>query len=351
MKPKAKNFRFCGYSFDTKNSKITFDYRIEFSNRDSLEFTETVILPKVPKNLNQESIHKILESLQLILGISYFKLYCPPKITISFPLSRDQANFWNIVYKKGLGEFLYRNKLNPKHLAKFPYSKIEVVHMRIKVRNRALLGIGGGKDSVVAAGLLENFDITSFLVETQRRDLISERIIEEIGKPSLKIQRILDPKIFETYEGAYNGHVPISAIFAFLGILTAVIYKYKYVIVANEHSSNFGNLQYRGEIINHQWSKTIEFEALVQEYTRKFITPDITYFSLLRQFYEIRIAQMFAEQRKYFPLFTSCNRNFKVFKVRSNALWCGECPKCAFVFLMLASFLSKKEIISIFQIG
>ena len=196
MEPKAKNFRFCGYSFDTKNSKITFDYRIEFSNRDSLEFTETVILPKVPKNINQESIQKILESLQLILGVSYFKLYCPPKITTSFPLSRDQANFWNVVYKNGLGEFLYRNKLNPKHLAKFPYSKIEVAPMRIKVRNRALLGIGGGKDSVVAAGLLENFDITSFLVETQRKDLISERIIEEIGKPSLKIQRILDPKIF-----------------------------------------------------------------------------------------------------------------------------------------------------------
>jgi len=349
MKPKAKNFRFCGYSFDTKNSKITFDYRIEFSNRDSLEFTETVILPKVPKNLNQESIQKILESLQLILGISYYKLYCPPKIVISFPLSRDQANFWNVVYKKGLGEFLYRNKLNPKHLAKFPYSKINTVSKRIKVHDRVLLGIGGGKDSIVAAGLLVNFDTTPFLVETQKKDVISERIIEEIGRPSLKIQRILDPKIFEIHDGAYNGHIPISAIFAFLGILVAAIYEYKYVVVANEHSSNFGNLQYRGEIINHQWSKSIEFEALIQEYTRKFITPDITYFSLIRQFYEIRIAQMFAEQKKYFPLFTSCNKSFKIFKERPNSLWCGECPKCAFVFLMLAPFLSKKEIISIFR--
>src|SRR3989344_5000564 len=179
MKPKAKNFRFCGYSFDTKNSKITFDYRIEFSNRDSLEFTETVILPKVPKNLNQESIQKILESLQLILGISYYKLYCPPKIAISFPLSRDQTNFWNVVYKKGLGEFLYRNKLNPKHLAKFPYSKINTASKRIKVHDRVLLGIGGGKDSIVAAGLLQKYDTTSFLVETQRKDLISERVIKE----------------------------------------------------------------------------------------------------------------------------------------------------------------------------
>lgn len=349
MQPKAKIFRFCGHSFNTKNSKITFDYRVEFSNRDPLEFTETIILPKVPKNIKQESIRKFLEPIQLILGISYYKLYCQPKIATSFKLSQKQAEFWDIVYKKGLGEFLYRNKLNPRQLAKFPYSKIKINPERIKIRDRALLGIGGGKDSIVAAGLLKSFDITSFLLETQRKDLISERIIKEIGKPSLKIKRILDPKIFEIHEGAYNGHIPISVIYAFLGLLTAAIYGYKYVIVANEYSSNFGNLQYRGEIINHQWSKSTEFETLLQEYTKKFITPDITYFSLLRQFYEIRIARMFAEHKKYFPLFTSCNKSFRVFKKRPNTLWCGECHKCAFVFLMLAPFLSKKELFGIFK--
>ena len=349
MKPKAKIFRFCGYRLNKTNKKISFYYRIEFFNRNHLEFTETIILPGASKNLNQESIQKILEPLQLILGISYYKLYCPPKIVTSCRLSKDQADFWNVVYKKGLGEFLYRNKLNPKHLAKFPYSKIKIVPKRIKVQHRALLGIGGGKDSVVAAGLLENFKTTPFLVETQSKDLVSGRIIAKMGKPSLKIKRILDPKIFEIHDGAYNGHIPISAIFAFLGILAAAVYKYRYVIVANEHSSNFGNVQYRGETINHQWSKSLEFEMLLQEYTKKFITPDITYFSLLRQFYEIRVARMFAKQKKYFSLFTSCNGNFKVFKERPNSLWCGKCPKCAFVFLMLAPFLSKKELLGIFH--
>src|SRR3989344_755364 len=349
MKPLAKTFRFCGYNFDPTNGKISFDYRIEFSNREPLEFTETVILPNVPKNLNQDLIRKFLEPLQLVLGISYYKLYCPPKITIPFQLSREQADFWNIVYRKGLGEFLFKNKLDPKELAKFPYSKIKIKAGRIKISDRALLGIGGGKDSIVAAELLKNFETASFSVETQRNDLISEKIISKIGKPSLRIRRILDPKIFEKYEGAYNGHIPISAIFAFMGLLAAAIYKYKYVIVANEHSSNFGNLQYRSETINHQWSKSIEFEALLQEYTKKFITPDITYFSILRQFYEIRIAQIFAKLKEYFSLFTSCNKNFKVSGERPNSLWCGECSKCAFVFLILAPFITKKELYDIFQ--
>lgn len=349
MKPKAKNFRFCGYRFDATNRKISFDYRVEFSNRDPLEFAETIILPRVPKNMDKESMRKFLEPLELILGISYYKLYCPPKIVIPFRLSRDQANFWNTVYRKGLGEFLYRNKLRSKRLAKFPHSEIKSAPDRIKVGNRALLGIGGGKDSIVAAGLLKNFDSTSFLVETQRKDIVSERVIKEMGKPSLKIRRMLDPKLFEMHEGAYDGHIPVSAIFALLGIFTAAIYGYKHVIVANEHSSNFGNLPYEGEIINHQWSKSIEFEALMQEYARKFITPDVAYFSLTRQFYEIRIAKMFAEQKKYFPLFTSCNRSFKIFKERPDSVWCGECPKCAFAFLILAPFLGKKDLLGIFH--
>src|SRR3989344_5784125 len=147
MKPLAKTFRFCGYNFDATNGKISFDYRVEFSNRENLDFTETVILQDVPKNLNQELIRKFLEHLHIILGISYYKLYCPPKVIIPFRLSREQADFWNVVYRKGLGEFLFRNKFNPEHLAKFPYSKIKITPERINVSGRALLGIGGGKDS------------------------------------------------------------------------------------------------------------------------------------------------------------------------------------------------------------
>ena len=321
MTPKATLFRFRNYNFDAKIGKITFDYRVEFSNRNPLDFTETVILPKVPKNIKQESIRKLLESLLIILGISYYKLYCPSRFAIPFRLSKEQADFWNVIYKKGLGEFLYKNKLNPKRLAKFPYSNVKIYPERIRTQERVLLGIGGGKDSIAAAELLKNFDTTSFLVETQKQDLITDRVVQEIGRPSLKIRRMLDPKIFQKHLGAYNGHVPVSAIFAFLGLLSAAIYEYKYVIVANEHSSNFGNIRYKGEIINHQWSKSVEFESLLQEYVRKFITPDIVYFSLLRQFYEIRIVRMFAELKRYFPLFTSCNRNFRVLKAAQT--FCG----------------------------
>ncbi|MDP1845428.1 MAG: Mur ligase family protein [Candidatus Moranbacteria bacterium] len=348
MMPKAKNFFFLGYKFDAKSLKINFDYRIDFFNREPLDFTETIVLPRAPKNISQETLRKFLEPLHIILGISYYKLYCPPKIRLSFGLSKEQADFWNKVYRKGLGEFLYRNKLDPKKIARFPHAKIKTQSVDIEVTDRALLGIGGGKDSIVAAELLHDFSITSFAVETQREDRIFDEVMKKINKPSLKIKRFLDPKIFEAYEGEYNGHVPISAIFAFLGLFSAALYGYKNVIVGNEHSSNFGNIRYKGEIINHQWSKSAEFESMFQDYTKKYITPDIVYFSLLRPFHEIRVAQMFSKYKKYFPIFTSCNKNFTVSKERASFLWCGECPKCAFVYLMLAPFISKKELIDIF---
>lgn len=349
MTPHATTFHFEGYRFFPKKKEFHFTYRIDFSDRAPLTFTETIRLPRSPQKISTAFQKKFLEPLHLILGISYYKLYCPPKIALPFLLSKEQATFWTTVYKKGLGEFLYRNKIDPKRLATFPSSSVRTAPIRLDVEDRALLGIGGGKDSIVAGELLRDvLETTSFLVETQRRDPIADRVAKEMGYPALRIQRMLDPQIFLPHEGAYNGHIPISAVFAFLGLLTSALYGYRYVVVGNEHSSNVGNLRYRGETINHQWSKSAEFEAMLQEYTRKFITPDITYVSLLRPFFEIRIAKMFAKHKQYFSLFSSCNRNFTVSRERPKTLWCGTCPKCAFVFLILSPFVPRKDLCSIF---
>ena len=349
IKPKSTRFNFVGYRLDVKMGSAYFDYRIEFSNREPLDFTETIVLPEPTDELGSNLLMPVLQSLHLILGVSYYKLYLSPKISIPYKLSREQADFWNTVYRRGLGEMMFSNNLDPKKIATFPFSKTSAEPVRIDVKNRILLGIGGGKDSIVAAELLRDFDTTSLLLETQRPDIITEKVIDMIGNPSLKIKRILDAKIFEKHEGSYNGHVPFSAILAWLGILFAAVYKYKYVAVGVEHSSDFGQIKYKGEEINHQWSKSSEFESMLQSYMRKYVSPDIIYFSPLRQYFEIKIVQLFAEHKKYFPLFTSCNRSFKVHKERPDTLWCGECAKCAFVFALLAAFLPKSDVLNIFK--
>ncbi len=339
----AKTFHFAGYK--TEKERVYFYYRIDFSNREPLYFTETVTFPG-----NVETVQlaeKFLDPLHLILGISYYKLYCPPKIVIPFEITKEEAKFWNTVYRKGLGEFLYKNNLDPQKVAEFPFSSKQKKPASIDVKDSSLLGIGGGKDSIVAAEMLKGSPFVSFLVETQREDSVSRRVIKQIGKPSVFVKRELDKKVFEDHQ--YDGHIPVSAVFAFLGLFVAALYKHKNVIVANEYSSNFGNMEYKGKTINHQWSKSAEFEEMFQSYVREFITPDINYFSLLRQFYEIRVAEMFSEKKEYFHVFTSCNRNFNISYKRPSSLWCTECPKCVFAFLILSPFLSKEELLSIFK--
>lgn len=356
MKLKPKSFEFISYQIESKKGLIRFRYKITFEKRAPLFFTENILLPakpdlkKVPKNL----LHNLLQGIHLMLGVSYYKLYCPPEIKLRKALTKEQADFWNSVYRKGLSEFFYRNKLNPQ-IVRFPYSlKGESpCYSELKKKNRVLVGIGGGKDSIVAAELLKEHkkDVSGFIVETQRRQEIIKTIADKLGIPTLKIRRLLDEKLIDgNLPGTYKGHIPVSGIYAFLGMLTAVLYDFSYVVVGNEHSSDFGNLKYRGEVINHQWSKSVEFEKLFGGYCKKFITPDITYFSLLRPFYEIRVTELFTKHKKYFSFFSSCNKSFKINRPNNkNVLWCGECPKCAFVFLMLAAFLSKKEIVKIFQ--
>ncbi len=353
MQPIAEKFIFSSYNLAPKERKVFFNYRIEFANRELLKFTETIVLPKAfdQNKIPTKLLHEVLASTHVILGISYYKLYCPKKIITQRPLSEQQAYFFNTVYRKGLGEFFYRNNIDPTGLIEFPFdSELEVRSVEFKRKKRILMGIGGGKDSIVVGELLkeQGEDITALLVETQRSSPISEKVVQEMEVPQLKIERFLDEKIFQQYEGSYNGHVPISAIFAFLGFLAAVVYDYAYVVVGNEFSSNFGNIDYKGEEINHQWSKSEEFEILFQEYSKNFLCPDITYFSPLRPFYEIRIAKMFAAHKKYFPYFSSCNRSFRIHKEKQDKLWCGECPKCVFVFTLLSAFLSKEELVEIF---
>ena len=352
--PKADSFIFSDYGLNPETREAVFRYEIGFLDHPTLSFTDTVVFPETfsLEGIPEALLGNTLRSLHLMLGISYYKLYCPPEIILSTdPISKEQADFWNIIYGRGLGEFYYRNGLDPDIRIRFPYDETLTARpASIRRKDRSLVGIGGGKDSIVAGELMKEHgdDFSALLIETQKGSPISDAVTELMGVPSVNVSHILDPKIFEVHEGAYNGHIPISAVFAFIGYLTAILYDYSYVVVGNERSSDFGNVRCGATEVNHQWSKSSEFESLFRGYADRFLSPDIVYFSLLRPFHEIRIAEMFSKHGKYFPVFSSCNRNVRIFKERPETKWCGECPKCLFVFTMLAPFLDREELVRIF---
>lgn len=347
-------FIFESYRLDaaTRTAKFVYAYK------NGPTFTETLTLPEQLHVVPSVELDRALFALHLLLGISYWKAYCAPKMDVrSGMLSADQAEFWNTVYTKGLGQFFYENHLPPTGVVHFEANEgpvtpslRRVAHSRSQnttTTRSALVPMGGGKDSLVTVELLKKMGV-SFQTYTLGRHQLIEDQRAHIDTQHFTIDRQIDPQLFELNKtDAYNGHVPITAVYTFTALLVAILNNNSHIIISSERSANEGNVEYDGVTINHQWSKSFEAETLVRNYITTHITQQVTIFSLLRPLSELAIAQRFAQQPQWLPLFTSCNRNFAINKTTVKR-WCGECPKCAFVFAMLTPFVQKADLIRAF---
>jgi hypothetical protein len=210
------------------------------------------------------------------------------------------------------------------------------------------VAVGGGKDSIVSIEALRaaGFEPTLFSVNSYTP---ITNTVERAGLPYLKVGRQIDSSIGDlNAQGAFNGHVPITMINSLLGLLAAVMNGLTTVIFSNERSASVGNLTWHGIDVNHQWAKSIEAEKLLQETLATVVSPSVTYFSLLRPLSELRIARQFATLEQYHDIFTSCNRAFHL-DPSKRRIWCGECDKCRFVFLVLAPYMSVAQLEAIWH--
>lgn len=332
-------FIFDRYSFDHTSGCIELTYRL-----GDMELTERLTVPTKgwQAELPQADLDRALFALHLIAGVSYWKTYCPRKIEVhTGSLSAEDAEFWNTLYTKGLGEFFYKNQIDFRGRVKFPTTERAMTPHRLTAyppnRLFPLVPIGGGKDSIVTIEMLKQAGcpVTLFTI----KDAEPIRQTAEIsGLPRLVITRELDTKLLElNTQGAYNGHVPISAYNAFVSVFVGLLFGHTDVVFSFEKSASTGNLTYLDTEINHQYSKALEFERAVQAYLSRSVTRAIRVFSLLRPLTEFAITKRFVELPQYHRAFSSCNRNFRIGDPQTKVFWCGSCPKCAFVFVLLAA--------------
>jgi hypothetical protein len=219
------------------------------------------------------------------------------------------------------------------------------------LKNEVLVPVGGGKDSVVTLEILKKTrqKIKCFSLNPTGA---SKKVMKISScKDPLIVKRKIDPKLLRLNQrGFLNGHTPFSAYLAFLSILVAAIFKQKYIAISNERSSNEGNVKYLGKTINHQYSKSFDFERKFRKYSKKYLAKNVEYFSFLRPLYEIQISKLFSGYQKYFSSFLSCNVAHQTFSGTKKPIkkWCGNCPKCLFIFTSLYPFLDEKKLINIF---
>ena len=356
MKCPYAEFVFEKWSFDRKSGEIalfySFDGKVCFTERLFLNL-HAVEWSKV----DEAALERALDGLHLAGGVSYYKAYCPPRMRVkNQELSNSQAEFWNKFYTQGLGEFFFRNRISPAGRIRFASSinAHQPLEPLLDLAHRALVPIGGGKDSIVTAELLKRARIPFSLFS--RNDYPAIRDTSSlIGAERIIVRRELSPLLFElNAQGALNGHVPITGYLSFLAVVSAILHGFRFIVMSLERSASFPQVELDGLSVNHQYSKSIEFEDDFRSYIEQHISSRLCFFSLLRPFYELKIAEMFCrislEQGApdYLGTFASCNSNFRERCEETPSRWCAACPKCAFVFSILAPFLTKERLVGVF---
>jgi UDP-N-acetyl-alpha-D-muramoyl-L-alanyl-L-glutamate epimerase len=328
--------------------------RLVYSFDDGPERSETLRFPGAPFALDgarAAAVEQALRRLHLLAGVSYYKAAVPDDIRIDGdPIDPATAAFLTAVYENGLAEFAYRNGLNLHGRIVFPADAEAEPGQApaLGLRRHALVAIGGGKDSLVSIEALRAIGVEQTVAWVGGAPLI-RACAERTGLPLLQVERQIAPELFEfNRRGAYNGHIPVTAINSAILAVAALLVDADSVVFSNERSASYGSrIPGTGEV-NHQWSKGWEFERAFAAELRRGVAADLGYWSLLRPLSELAVARQFARIDRYDDCFSSCNRNFHLLGERPTSRWCGVCPKCHFVFLALAPFMPKPRLVGIF---
>jgi UDP-N-acetyl-alpha-D-muramoyl-L-alanyl-L-glutamate epimerase len=335
--------------YDVADGTFTVHYTLRGNGSDDVAFSEVVDFRAALGD--REPDDRLLRLLALTCSPSYFKAAAPPRIEITFPTEGFERNYLRELIAGGLGEFAYRNSL-PDALTP-EITGPDAIGPTIGVDRwdadaDPLVPVGGGKDSVVTIEALKRHGFRPTLFSVNKFDPI-DRCIDISGLDSVRVTRSIDRRLIEVNaKGAHNGHVPVTAINSVIGLIVADANGLGPVVLSNERSSNVGNITWLGRDVNHQWSKSISYESLLRDTLRQYgLNPD-RYFSLLRPLSESEIADRFRDCPQYFRDFISCNRPFAIDSGRRGASWCGHCPKCIFVFGLMAPRLGRSEVEAVF---
>lgn len=364
-------FIYDGYEMEETIDEIHVIYHFQIP--DLASFAPEWRFPKNKNfsfSLGEDAVFQnMLFSLGMVELVSYWKICCVPRVEVRCGhLTEKQVRWWKRLYYYGLGEFFYKNRISEAD----PESFMELVAIKGKAEafnsqpeasvqnlkysdgylsfldswpepSGCLVPIGGGKDSAVSLELVKKTGerMMAFVINPRGATAKTATAAGLAEQQIVAASRTLDKNMLVLNQKGYlNGHTPFSALVAFSSVIAAYMNRLRYVVLSNESSANESTVP--GSAVNHQYSKSFSFERDFHEYEKEYLKSGIYYFSLLRPLSEFQIARYFAGQKQYHHIFRSCNVGSK------TDSWCGHCPKCLFVYLILSPFLPLSELTEIF---
>lgn len=392
LREKYPRFSYSGYDIEENDSQLKVTYHFETEGLSS--FAPVWVFPKAQGDSRSWAGDPLMEDMIFSLGmvelVSYWKIACPPTVLVEAGyLDQEQIRWWKDLYYNGLGEFFYVNKIEMASPVNFmdivcnhpekaescagpgcgdileapvapgvpdapdeldtpdkPAALCTADHSGISCPDNSsgvLVPIGGGKDSAVTLELMRQAgkSIYAYIINPRGATVHTTEVAGLDAAHVISVKRTLDPRMLElNRQGYLNGHTPFSALVAFSSIIAARMYGLSLIALSNESSANESTVQ--GSTVNHQYSKSFKFEEDFHGYETRYLKGSAYYFSMLRPLSEFQIAKYFAGLKQYHGIFRSCNAGSK------TDSWCGRCPKCLFVYLILSPFLSAEEVKDIF---
>ena len=350
LRERYPQFTYESFSYQAIDGDLVLRFR--FSTGPEIRFEPEIRIKSIAQSgidsIDPAGLDVLAFHLGLIEMLSYWKATCSPEIVVKAgAMNAEQVGWWKDLLLRGMGEFFYVNGID--------FRRPDFVEIRVASKSgdaqrydkplsdRTLVMASGGKDSALTLQLVQEAGLEFNCLMLNPLPAASALIAKAGCRSPVIVTRTIDPRLLELNKrGFLNGHTPFSALLSFLGVTCAVLLDYRSVIVSNERSSNEANVEFLGTQVNHQYSKTFEFEQRFRYYSRKYLASGVDYLSLLRPLYEIQIIRLIAGYPELLPIFRSCNRN------QFEGSWCGRCPKCISVFTLFYPFLSNSELLATF---
>jgi len=342
VKRRAELFRYAG--LEVARASLRAHYEL-----DGVAFEEMITFEGV-ESLDQPVTRSLAELWYLLAGLSYYKAGAARRIDLcATGLGTSGNELFRAALTDGLGEYAYRNDLALEDVTIEGGTGVHS-HTAPIDPDKVLIPFGGGIDSVVTTTQIsQRLDRALFVVSpSSGRFEPLEQTAAVTGLPIIRATRTLDPKILRDDPTFFHGHVPVTSMVTVLAVIAALANGRGGIVMSNEHSASAPNLRWHDRDVNHQWSKSLIAEELIAQAVRERVGGKVVVASFLRNRSELWVAQQFAKRTEYHHVFRSCNRAFNQDQASRLGTWCGVCDKCLFINLVLAPFLSRDQLRSIF---
>lgn len=269
------------------------------------------------------------------------------------------AELWSLIFKHVWGQWRFENNLPDYQGPSIVVSESGRTDKAISVMPGLVPVIsfcGGGKDSLVAAKLLERAGIpfsslayaSSIYGQAGPQLGLIDALLDQTAVVNRHRQWVYDdfldsPVLSMLPDQKIKTLCAAETPSSIFGCMPFVLQRgYTRVVLGHERSADNGNMVWSktGEEINHQWGKSYEAETAIQKYISEELIANLIVGSVLKPIYDVMIFNLLKKDSDKIKYTHSCN-------VRKP--WCMKCPKCAYVWLNYMAYLPIEKVDAMFH--